>query len=368
MIKHYSEISGIEDIKQLLLPMEKNEQVQSVLLFIADSPEIDTTGLNSLLKEFKKPVVGGIFPEVIYNNQKKQTGFYVVGTKNKMQSCLLDLENLNDSLETKLENFASGVDESAQMIWVFMDAFAENKDHAINAIYDEFGPYKNYIGGGAGTLQLKSTPCIISNEGINQHCAVIAAMNCDSSVGVAHGWQPITEPVKVTKTEGRTIHSFEWNKAFEYYQNIIEEHSSQKITETNFFDIAKSYPLGLMKFNSEFIVRDPISTDGVNLNIIDLVPQNEFVQILNGDKESLFRGAANARKNAERVNAGDNFFFCIDCISRVLFLGDDFEKELQEISIEDEILGILTIGEIANSGNSMLEIYNKTVVVCNISI
>ena len=180
MIKHYSEISGIEDIKRLLLPMEKNEQVQSVLLFIADSPEIDSTGLNSLLKEFKKPVVGGIFPEIIYNNQKKQTGFYVVGTKNKMQSCLLDLENLNDSLETKLENFARGVDESAQMIWVLMDAFAENKDYAINAIYDEFGPYKNYIGGGAGTLQLKSTPCIISNECINKHCVVIATMNCDS--------------------------------------------------------------------------------------------------------------------------------------------------------------------------------------------
>jgi len=367
MIKHFSEKADIAEIKKAFELMRENEQVQSVLLFMADSPEINISELDLLLKEFSKPIIGGIFPEIIFNNQRMQTGFYVIGTRNLMKAHLIHLDQQIDSMQLNLDDFASGVDQSSQTIWIFMDAFAEYKDDAINAIYDEFGPYKNYVGGGAGTLKLKSSPCVISNLGINQHCAVVAAMNCESSVGVAHGWQPITEPVKVTSTEGRSIRSFEWNSAFEYYQRIIKDHSSLEITVSNFFEIAKSYPLGLMKLNSEFIVRDPISTDGVNLNIIDLVPQNEFVQILNGNKESLFKGAATARKNAENLKTSDSFFFCIDCISRVLFLDEDFEKELKEISADDQMLGIVTIGEIANAGNSMLEIYNKTVVVCNIS-
>ncbi len=367
MVKKYSQVASTAEIQDALEFMKKNKEVNSVLLFLADCPEIDRSSLDFILKNYEKSIIGGIFPEIIFNNEKKQSGFYVVGLKSAIQTCLLDLSEVNDDLGKDLEKFASEVEKSAEVIWVFMDAFAENKDAAINALYDEFGPNKNYIGGGAGTLQLKSTPSIVSNSGLQQDCAIVAAMNCEGSIGVAHGWQPITEPVKVTQTNGRTIQSFEWNASFEYYKNIIKEHSGLEITEDNFFDIAKSYPLGLMKLNSEFIVRDPISTDGIHLNIIDLVPQNEFVQILNGDKESLFKGAAAARKNANKVRPGSNFFFCIDCISRVLFLGDDFGRELNEISSGDEIIGILTIGEIANAGNSMLEIYNKTVVVCNIS-
>jgi hypothetical protein len=46
----------------------------------------------------------------------------------------------------------------------------------------------------------------------------------------------------------------------------------------------------------------------------------------------------------------------------VLFLEENFGKELKAIS-STPLNGFLAIGEIANSGNAYLEIYNKTVVV-----
>jgi hypothetical protein len=62
--------------------------------------------------------------------------------------------------------------------------------------------------------------------------------------------------------------------------------------------------------------------------------------------------------------AGRTIIILIDCISRVLFLGKEFEKEIQAVYQEDiPLIGALTLGEIANSGRDYLEFYNKTAVV-----
>ncbi|MEI7446985.1 MAG: FIST C-terminal domain-containing protein, partial [Burkholderiales bacterium] len=54
----------------------------------------------------------------------------------------------------------------------------------------------------------------------------------------------------------------------------------------------------------------------------------------------------------------------IDCVSRVLFLGDAFDRELRSV-VRDDVptIGALTLGEIANAGRSFLEFHNKTAVV-----
>ncbi|MEL6845597.1 MAG: FIST C-terminal domain-containing protein, partial [Bacteroidota bacterium] len=54
----------------------------------------------------------------------------------------------------------------------------------------------------------------------------------------------------------------------------------------------------------------------------------------------------------------------IDCISRVLFLEDQFYRELEAVyDSETPLLGALTLGEIANFGKDFLEFYNKTAVL-----
>ncbi len=62
--------------------------------------------------------------------------------------------------------------------------------------------------------------------------------------------------------------------------------------------------------------------------------------------------------------------FIVDCISRVLFLGNDFTKELSQVAKivrgkhEDvEIFGVLSLGEISSYDKGYLEFFNKTIVV-----
>ncbi len=54
----------------------------------------------------------------------------------------------------------------------------------------------------------------------------------------------------------------------------------------------------------------------------------------------------------------------MDCISRVLFLEDKFKNEIDAVSDHDSTtVGVLALGEIANTGKDYLDFYSKTTVV-----
>ena len=163
------------------------------------------------------------------------------------------------------------------------------------------------------------------------------------------------------------VSSFDWSPAFGVYRRIVESHAGVSIDASNFFDIAKSYPLGLLKVDGEMVVRDPYRVEGDTLYVVDDIPEGEYVCVMHGDTPSLLEGAQLARRGVEQelghalAVGGD--LFCIDCISRVLYMQDDFSEELRIIKGKQQLYGALTIGEIASAGSSYLEIYNKTLVV-----
>jgi len=97
------------------------------------------------------------------------------------------------------------------------------------------------------------------------------------------------------------------------------------------------------------------------------IERGTFVNLLHGNKESLISAASKAMETAlkDHENQPSEFIFFIDCISRVLYLEDDFKEELETVSKKTElpVVGALTIGEIANSGKDYLEFHNKTSVI-----
>ena len=122
-----------------------------------------------------------------------------------------------------------------------------------------------------------------------------------------------------------------------------------------------------MKIDGEMVVRDPFLIEDSSIYCIDNIDKGQYISILNGDSDSLIEGAEIAlnifNKNKSQKGIVTDFTFCIDCISRVNFLGNDYRKELQVIGDNKPVNGIVTFGEIANVGDSFLEIYNKTVIV-----
>ena len=224
------------------------------------------------------------------------------------------------------------------------------------------------IGSGAGKMTLKQEPVIFSRRGIFQNAALIVSHKNEIKVGVENGWEYLEGPFLVSSSNKNILKSLNFKNAFDVYKNIVEKDSGLTFTDDNFFDIAKSYPLGIVKFNKEIVVRDPIALDeNNNLILVGDVEQNATINILKGEKSRLIASAKTAIVKV--LNKTDKDFenvLVFDCISRSIFLKDEYKQEILNIKNEipdKKLFGALTLGEISNSGNEYINFYNKTCVV-----
>lgn len=356
---YFIDIQGLE---KALIALQKDDEIKSLLLFGCDKNKSDIAAFEAVLSKNNKPLIGGIFPEIIADGIRHETGFVLIPLRQAIAVESFESGTENANLVGELEKWTVQQSFEPSSIFCFLNAFWSKKTEFMIGMYDIFGPFVKYLGGGAGSLSFKSMPCLFANQKIVENAAVIGLMQEPMSIGVAHGWHPISEAIKVTETKGNSIISLNWRPAFEVYSEQISAHSQKNINQQNFFEIAKSYPLGLVNMEDEMLIRDPFATENGLLHIVDEVPEGEYIRIMHGDMNSLLSGAELAMTEMGENETSDQVNLCIDCISRVLFMKDDFNKELAILNRNQPINGILSIGEIANPGSSTLALFNKTVV------
>ncbi len=271
----------------------------------------------------------------------------------------------------KLAAAVAGAEQKLTAL-VLIDGLAADTASFLEDLYDRLANSVNYFGGGAGSLSLKQQPCLFTREGFLQDGAVVALIDAGCSLGVRHGWTRVAGPVVVTRAEKNIVYELNWRNAFEVYKEIVENDLGVSINPDNFFEIAKGYPFGMIKQYAEKIVRDPLALgNSGELICVGEVPGNAVVDILKGEKSALIEAAGRAASDCGQGARGViKHCFIADCISRVLFLEDDFSGELtrikEEVTAVDKDLvamGMLTLGEISSFGEGFLEFFNKTTVV-----
>lgn len=361
--------------------------VQGLLVLSCAGNGFARGDLDPILESVSLPLVGGLFPAILSGNRKMERGTIVVGLP--MPVKVLRITGLNgagtdftEQIDAQLER---GNDSST--VLVLVDAFAGRIDRFLESVYTVLGPDRTYVGGGAGSLAMDQSPCLLTNRGMTSGEALVLMVDTPSFLGVSHGWRPLAGPFQVTEVDGVEVKTLDWNTAFTVYRDAIREAAGREITEDTFFEVAKAHPFGISRMQQELVVRDPFSvTPDGSLVCVGAVPKGAFIHILEGDEQSLISAAGEARdksrRQQERIRGGGGtvsgdpsgpelsapclrVFF--DCISRVLFLGDRFAEELQAVhSDASSLVGACSIGEVANSGDAFLEFYNKTAVVADI--
>jgi len=323
--------------------------------------------LDPLLKTVGTPLIGGIFPNVLYCGEIYQYGSVVLGFAGLVSTTVIpELSSEKTSFEEPLENFEDR-SSGARTMMVFVDGFSTRIAPFINSLFDIFGLEINYIGGGAGSLTSERKPCLFSNSGMIEDGAVIAMVETISGVGVAHGWQAMSEPMQATHTNGTELKTLDFEPAFDVYARIVTRHTGIPLQRNDFGNISKGYPFGIARINREMIVRDPlvVKPDG-SFVCAGEIPQDSYISIMHGDENTLIAAAESASKMAVAAlpSGKPGAFLLIDCISRLMFLKGHFKEELAMMTpVDCPSAGACTIGEIANSGNDFLEFYNKTAVV-----
>lgn len=365
----YSDTSGtIFGLKEAIDKALGEGKAKSLLILSCDGNDYTPDQLDPVLKGLSVPVIGGLFPVVLHGSKQLNRGSVVVAMDQRadiyhvsgMSASDIDFEDVLDELVVE--------DDNLKTLMVFVDGLSQRISSFIDALYAIFGLEINYVGGGAGSLSLKQKPCIITNDGLKEDAAVLAAFTMESSVGVSHGWTTVSGPYKVTESERNVIKTLDWKPAFEIYREVVEAHSGNRFVALPFFEIAKAYPFGIAKMGAERIVRDPLTLDGDrNLICVGEVSEGVYVDILHGNRNDLIEAAGLALGKAKKnfpPDATPGLGLFIDCVSRVLFLEDDFSSELEAVvGREIDFVGVCSLGEIANSGKDYLEFYNKTAVV-----
>jgi hypothetical protein len=351
----------------LISTVAAQPDVGLVLVLACDKNGFTAAEVDPLLKACPKPLLGGVFPQLMHNAQRFEQGTIVAGLS--CAATVTTVAGLSDpqlDMDAILATCAAPAGDDSGTLLVFVDGLARRIGGLMDALFNHFGLAINYIGGGAGSLSFKPSPCVLSNDGMLVDAAVFAMTDVVSGIGVAHGWESIKGPFKVTESDRNTIISLDWRPAFEVYREVVELHSGQSFGDHNFFDLAKAYPFGIARLDSEMVVRDPLILDGTALVCVGEVPVDSYVHILHGNAGMLVAAAGAAGRLGSTAYAGtrgrESLLF-IDCISRSLFLGDGFSAELDAVKTGQALIGALTLGEIANSGGDFLEFLNKTAVV-----
>lgn len=231
------------------------------------------------------------------------------------------------------------------------------------------GTYQ-FAGGGAGdNAAFVRTPVFFGTE-VHTDAAVALEIlsNKPIGIGVSHGWEPATPPLRVTAADGLRLISVNAMPAAEVY----EEHA---VSLGMHFDRAMPVPFFLhhllgITAPGGYQLRVPLAVDedGSILCAAE-VPTGALVQIMRPAEAGSAEAAATAARSALRQLGGNRaevaLFF--DCVATRLRLGTGFSDELSVLS--DALDGVTLVGcnshgQIARAEGQFSGFHNCTAVVC----
>lgn len=373
MIIQFDKSGTVDGLKGIVDSFSENTNIKSVLVLAGNNPEYVPEKIDYLLKGMNIPIIGGVFSYIIYQKEVYSTGSIVVGLPFEISTHIVsDLSNKNKDLDEAIEDIAMEINsDEAATVFVFNDYYSTEVGAFIDSLYSIFGVINNFIGGGAGLFdpksEMMSTPCIITNKGILKDCAVLGFADTSSDICANHGWEKVSKPYRVTSTIDNRVNTIDWQPASELYMKIVSEDSGKTMTKENFFEIGNDYSLGFERMGSNIVAREPISiNEDKSLTFIVSIPNESYIYVLKGSTDSMLEAVDKTTSTFynETTIDSNKFVFVIDCVSRYFYMGDDFDKELSILDHKDApTIGALTMGEIANTGHSFIEAYNKTFVI-----
>ena len=368
----YTHNSTLHDLEEGLI-LAQNSYSKSLMVLTCSKNYYPEEALNSLLKNCSLPLFGGIYPMVTHQQDLMEQGALIVGFKDEYDvTAFTDLHHLTSEellenlIEKKLENKRNFHDKNNFLM--FYDGLTSNIEDFIDCLFESLDHSITIAGGGSGYLDFIQRPCIFTNQGLHANTVLLVTLPRKLTTSIAHGWKIFKGPYLVSEAKGQTVQSLNYQPAFEVYSQAIEKASKHKFETTNFFDIAKNYPLGIDDINNELIVRDPILPTNNHLHCAAKIPINSMIYILTSDVDDLINAVEEAAievfSAAEKPTKTTAMVF--DCISRVLYMEDKFDKELKVInthSTSTSLFGVLSMGEIANSKSGAIRVLNKSTVI-----
>ena len=253
---------------------------------------------------------------------------------------------------------------------VMTDALAGYADDLVDELTLATAGKYQFFGGGAGdNAQFRRTPVFFGTEVLTDAVVGLEIVaKKPIGIGVGHGWEPATPPMRVTEAVGSRLVSLNGKSAAQAFQ----KHAT---ATGQTLDLESPIPFFLhniigIETGGGYRLRVPlgINADG-SVECAADIPTGALVHIMGSTTKSAIDAAAQATTNAVRGLNGNKakvaLFF--DCVATRLRLGDAFGLELQslvEAFGDTGFMGCNTHGQLARAAGQFGGFHNCTAVVC----
>lgn len=329
----------------------KNHIEANKKYFVFASEEFDFENLN---KYFQAAWMGAVFPQVIYKDS-----IY----KNKALLCELNetilMEFISDENKLCFDNFSTSV--------VIVDGLDPNLNSKLEELFSNTKNDSIMFGGGAGRAKSNINISMYNGESYIKNGTILLNSNVRLSVGIKHGYICQKDFHMITKAKNNVIEEIDGKKAFAFYKDFIKEKYDLDVNMKNIFEVGVNYPFMVERIYGEKVVRVPLETDGVSLFMGGEVFCDTVVSLGKVSNEDLVKAAQEsvilAKKN---MQSSPRLCITFSCAGREKYSTQNFLKELNIMNKElgDALLcGVLSIGEIANNSEHIVEFFNSTCIV-----
>ncbi len=236
------------------------------------------------------------------------------------------------------------------LLMLFSDGFTENGAALVKGVQDVCGKEFPIIGGSAGDdFNFKKTYQYYRGK-VFSGSVVGVAFQGDFSFGMSakHGWEPVSLPMTVTKSEGPLIKEIDGKPAFSLYEEYFQQHS-EEMAQGILAKTIYTYPLGMVT-EKGFLLRELLMTsEKGEITLMADIPEGSKVRLMIGNRNNIISAAKTAAKEAVR-SMQPKAVIMFNCIGRSKILGLDREKELEAVrevvGKKTPIIGFYTYGEI----------------------
>ncbi len=264
--------------------------------------------------------------------------------------------------------------QAHRALLLLADGLTGDTAEMLRGVYRSTGAGIPIVGGcAADDLALAATRQFFGSEAIGE--GVVGAGLFSSGavgIGVSHGWQPIGEPMLVTRSSGTTVLGLDDRPALDAYLDTVSRGGERPTFNdgAEFARFALTRPLGIRDGDSgevRFVTAGNL--DRRTLDFLVHLPEGQLVWVMAGDDRTVLDATSEAVNQAlagldGRPPIG---ILAFDCVARRSVVGDDRVGEESRILADAlppglPFAGFYTYGEIARVSGS-LGLHHQTLVV-----
>ncbi len=253
---------------------------------------------------------------------------------------------------------------------VLTDAMAGHVEQLVEQLTMETAGTYQFFGGGVGGDDRFQGTCVFFGTEVVPDAVVALEIlsNKPIGVGVAHGWQPASAPMRVTESEGARLVSMNAISAADVYSEHAESRGGG-------FDAQDPLPFFLhniigVSSSEGHKLRVPLQVDSDgSITCATEVAAGSLVHIMQTSAASASAAAETAVASAIENLGGHspNVALFFDCVATRLRLGERFEEEVDAVKRAlgtTAFAGCNSIGQIARAEGQFSGFHNCTAVVC----